>query len=144
MTGASVEQLPAAPGTYALVLEGRAHADVTVGRWGSLQLQPGYYVYVGSAFGPGGLRARVGRHLRGAGAKHWHIDYLRDWLQPFAVWYSDADRRLEHEWAGVLAGLDALTAVPGIGTSDCPCRAHLFRSAGTPDLGLLSARVLYR
>ncbi|MGE5646166.1 MAG: DUF123 domain-containing protein [Acidobacteriota bacterium] len=26
-----------------------------------MPLQPGFYVYVGSAFGPGGLRARIGR-----------------------------------------------------------------------------------
>ena len=24
-----------------------------------------------------GLQARVGRHLRGDGTRHWHIDYLR-------------------------------------------------------------------
>ena len=37
----------------------------------------GTYLYVGSAKGPGGLRARIKRHLRRHGKRlFWHIDYL--------------------------------------------------------------------
>jgi len=43
-----------------------------------LDLLPGYYIYIGSAFGPGGVRARMLRHLRADKPKHWHIDYLRE------------------------------------------------------------------
>jgi Uri superfamily endonuclease len=40
-------------------------------------LKPGLYVYVGSACGPGGLEARLRRHLCGKRKKmHWHIDRL--------------------------------------------------------------------
>ena len=45
-------------------------------RFGKLTLAAGQYAYVGSAHGPGGLRARVGRHLRAEKPLHWHIDYL--------------------------------------------------------------------
>ncbi|MDJ0928990.1 MAG: DUF123 domain-containing protein [Gammaproteobacteria bacterium] len=142
MTGAEREVLPATPGTYALVLESRARARVQVGRWGELYLQPGYYVYVGSAFGPGGIRARVGRHLRGARSKRWHIDYLRAQLEPHAAWFSTAERRLEHDWARAISGMDSLTPVARFGCSDCQCHTHLFHAATAPDLHTLSARVV--
>ena len=52
------------PGTYALILRASTAQTIQIGRLGDLVMQPGYYIYVGSAFGPGGLAARVGRHLR--------------------------------------------------------------------------------
>ena len=51
-------------GTYALVLRSDVSAATEIGRWGRLTIRPGYYVYVGSALGPGGVRARVSRHCR--------------------------------------------------------------------------------
>ena len=39
-------------------------------------LAPGCYVYAGSARGPGGIRARVRRHLRPDKTPHWHIDQV--------------------------------------------------------------------
>ncbi|MFQ5579314.1 MAG: DUF123 domain-containing protein [Nitrospiria bacterium] len=50
------------PGTYALILQSRSEARGQVGRLGQINLKPGYYIYVGSAFGPGGVQARVSRH----------------------------------------------------------------------------------
>ncbi len=47
------------PGTYALVLACQKTGRVRIGRLGVLALQPGFYVYVGSAFGSGGLAARL-------------------------------------------------------------------------------------
>ena len=64
------------PGTYILVLRSTEHCSVKVGRLGVLRLEPGYYAYAGSALGPGGVGARLGRHLRGPRRAHWHIDYL--------------------------------------------------------------------
>ena len=42
----------AKPGSYALILSTSTEAVIRVGRLGNLQLQPGFYVYVGSALGP--------------------------------------------------------------------------------------------
>ncbi len=43
----------------------------------SVELEPGVYAYVGSAFGPGGLAARLRRHLCGERRRlWWHIDWL--------------------------------------------------------------------
>jgi Uri superfamily endonuclease len=64
-------------GTYALLLRARVEQAIEVGALGTLSVRPGTYVYVGSAFGPGGLSARVRRHADGTGTLHWHVDYLR-------------------------------------------------------------------
>ena len=47
--------LPSLPGTYALVLRFSSGLEIVVGRLGVLAVQPGFYVYVGSALGPGRL-----------------------------------------------------------------------------------------
>ncbi len=89
--------LRASPGTYVLVLRSSRSRTVCIGRLGQLQLRPGYYLYVGSAFGPGGLQARIEHHCRRATRPHWHIDYLRRYTRLEGVWY--CCRRCEHEWA---------------------------------------------
>ena len=69
--------LPSLLGTYALVLRVSGCPEIAVGKLGVLAAQPGFYVYVGSALGPGGLAARVGTHYRHAKRLRWHVDYLR-------------------------------------------------------------------
>ncbi len=120
------------PGTYALILQSHSPQSIQVGRWGGLELQPGYYIYVGSAFGPGGVRARVSRHLRRDKRKHWHIDYLRDYMNPLEVWVSYEVDHLEHEWAGVLIEMSEMIPIQGFGCSDCKCYTHLFFTLGMP------------
>ncbi len=68
---------PSLPGTYALFLTLSAPAQLTIGKLGVFDFPAGEYVYMGSARGPGGLRARLRHHLRPAQRPHWHIDYLR-------------------------------------------------------------------
>ena len=60
--------IEAQAGTYALVLSARAGGIIRIGRLGELRLQSGIYVYVGSALGPGGVRARLMHHLELFGA----------------------------------------------------------------------------
>lgn len=52
------------PGAYALILSSRKAASVKIGKLGTLQLQRGFYVYIGSSHGPGGLFARLAHHLK--------------------------------------------------------------------------------
>ncbi len=118
--------MTSAPGTYALLLECRTPRAVRIGRLGLLRLAPGRFLYVGSAFGPGGLRARLARHFRRVKPKRWHVDYLRGCARVVGAWYTLDPRRLEHRWASRLAGEPGLTAVPGFGCSDCRCASHLF------------------
>ncbi|MDJ0757057.1 MAG: GIY-YIG nuclease family protein [Ardenticatenaceae bacterium] len=122
------------PGTYALVLQCAVYKTVQIGRWKALEIRPGYYIYVGSAFGPGGVLARVSRHARKNKSNHWHIDYLREFVCLTSVWYSHDPMRLEHEWAQTLANTPEYMPVSGFGSSDCRCEAHLFFLSNEPEL----------
>ena len=122
-----METLPVAAGTYALALRLAQPAELTVaGR--AVRLAPGLYVYVGSAHGPGGLQARLGRHLRGGGRPRWHIDALRA-VAEVVGWHAVVSPlHLECDWAQALAYLPgAAIPVPGFGAGDCRggCQAHL-------------------
>ena len=120
-------------GTYVLVTHLRRRQVIDVGRLGTYPFRRGYYLYVGSAFGPGGLDARIRRHLKDTQKSHWHIDYL-DAVAPIVdVWFSTHHERLECPWAAILEGVPALEQpVRGFGASDCACRSHLFYSRERP------------
>jgi Uri superfamily endonuclease len=119
--------LPPAPGTYVLILEALRSRSIRVGRLGTLAVSPGFYLYVGSAFGPGGLKARVERHLRSDKRHHWHIDHLRRVAEIVEVWWGRDPQPREHEWAGILVAQPGLEVqMPGFGASDCHCPTHLF------------------
>lgn len=113
-------------GTYALTLLARRPFGVSVGRLGRLKGPAGYYVYVGSAFGPGGLKARLSHHLKPALKPRWHIDYLKTKAPITEIWYSvDADKR-EHLWADTFVEkMSGINPFPGFGSSDCACLSHL-------------------
>ncbi|MBX3053585.1 MAG: GIY-YIG nuclease family protein [Caldilineaceae bacterium] len=125
------------PGTYALILESQTSQVVQIGRWSAIEIQPGYYVYIGSAFGPGGVRARVARHFRLEKSDHWHIDYLRRYLSPLGVWVCHSPARLEHCWAGRLSVAEGYAPLPGFGCSDCRCHSHLFHADELENLAVL-------
>ncbi|MGO9402138.1 MAG: GIY-YIG nuclease family protein [Terriglobales bacterium] len=92
-----------------------------------MQLQCGYYVYLGSALGPGGLRVRIAHHQKLSTRPHWQIDYLRAHTRLHSVWLSYGGIRLEHGWArAILKVKDATIPVPGYGASDCSCPSHLY------------------
>ena len=129
------EQLPKESGTYVVVLRNRDRGSVHVGRLGSMATFVGYYLYVGSAFGTGGLRARVSHHLRVSWKPHWHVDYLRRFADPVMVWFQASSSPQEHRWARIINGGDGIeVAVPRFGASDCRCESHLFFSEIPPSL----------
>ena len=113
-------------GTYTLLVHIRSATAVQVGRLGTVHLQPGYYIYVGSALGPGGLPSRVHRHLRPNKEKrpHWHIDALTALGVIEEVWWVESGTRQECALASVLTKVGKL-AVAGFGASDCRCPGHL-------------------
>lgn len=129
-------------GSYILILQLTAPvADLAVGRLGRFDFAAGHYLYVGSAFGPGGLPARLDHHRRAHKARpHWHIDYLRPHAQLREIWAAPGPERLECRWCRILAAHPALSApVRGFGSRDTGCLAHLFFTPAAPDLGLLGA-----
>jgi Uri superfamily endonuclease len=88
---------------------------------------------VGSAFGPGGLRARIERHKRSLKRQHWHIDYLLQFTNFENVWYSYNEVQREHQWIRLLFNIPGI-AIPikNFGSSDCKCISHLFYSTQKP------------
>lgn len=118
--------IEATPGTYALILQVEKRVDVQVAKLGKLNLVPGFYLYCGSARGPGGVRARVDRHLRKQKKRRWHIDYLSTKIPILDVWYSYAQFWHECRWAEtVIAWAGNQVPFAGFGSSDCHCDAHL-------------------
>jgi Uri superfamily endonuclease len=124
------------PGTYALILSlPHSAADICIGRLGRFYFPAGWYAYAGSARGPGGLAARLARHLRPLKPLHWHIDYFRAHARPVEIWYASGTQRRECAWAHALLGLPgASIPVPRFGASDCCCSTHLIHFAMLPDL----------
>ncbi len=120
-------------GTYILYLELKSEKRIAVGKLGPTRLAPGCYAYVGRAFGPGGLAARLAHHLRRAASPHWHIDYLRLHVGVSEVWYGRTGPFAEHRWARALSLIrGAEIPIPGFGSSDCGCPSHLLRFVRTP------------
>ena len=109
--------------------------QVEVGKLGRLQLRPGFYVYVGSAFGPGGLKARIAHHMKISEKPHWHMDYLRPALNLTEIWFTYDSGHREHQWSGALADFRH-TTIPfsGFGASDCRCKSHLYWIRSKPPL----------
>ncbi len=134
-TSTSPEALPGLPGTYALLLyKGRA-GRIRVGRLGTFQFPAGWYVYVGSARGPGGLRARLTHHWQPARSPHWHLDFLRQQAVPIEVGWKTGARRVECAWARMVGCIPgAALAVERFGSSDCRCPTHLWYFGVRPNL----------
>ena len=122
------DAIPAKPGCYVFCLEAVTPGGIVrVGRCGELRLIPGEYLYVGSAHGPGGLRARIRHHLQQITRPHWHLDYLRPSCRLLRVGFAHVAREAECRWAGRLQSL-AQMPLKGFGASDCRCSAHLFHT----------------
>lgn len=128
-----ISALPASTGTYALQLHLSHSQQIQVGKFAQTIFPAGNYIYLGSAFGPGGLRARLGRHLRGPGKPHWHIDYLRCKAEVQDAGYvlaehEDSQKPLECIWSQALSRFsEAFIPLAGFGAGDCHsgCRGHL-------------------
>lgn len=120
-------------GAYILWLQSGGGKSIEIGKLATMTLQQGLYCYVGSAMGPGGVRARVGHHSRFATRPRWHIDYLRAECSLIEVWYAITEHRVEHDWVAAMAALPgASQPAPGFGASDHRGSTHLFRFGEIP------------
>ena len=116
--------LPEAPGAYALVLRLAREARLDIRTLGRPVLPAGLYLYAGSARGPGGIRARVARHLRQPKARIWHIDRLTEAAAVERVIAFPGGR--ECAIADFALARGARAPIPRFGASDCrACEAHL-------------------
>ncbi len=115
------------PGTYTLILSSAVEKPIKIGQLGTIFIKPGFYVYIGSAFGPGGLKARIKHHINHSSRPHWHLDYLSPALKLCEIWYTYDQIRREHQWATIHSQTrGSIRPLPGFGSSDCRCPSHLF------------------
>ncbi len=122
-------------GTYALILNCPCDQTIDVGRLGTITFAKSYYIYVGSAFGPGGVAARVARHCRTDKLVHWHIDYVRTAMTVTEVWYTHEPEHREHLWARIIsASARCRASITGFGSTGCECESHLFYYRPRPSL----------
>ena len=71
-----VAEIPPDRGAYTLLIGLEAPLLPARPLGNSDLLAPGWYVYAGSARGPGGLAARLKRHFRKQKSLQWHVDHL--------------------------------------------------------------------
>ncbi|MDY6794328.1 MAG: GIY-YIG nuclease family protein [Actinomycetota bacterium] len=116
-------------GVYVLVVGACGGERIHVGAWGVLELERGWYAYVGRA--RRGLGARLARHFRREGKTlRWHVDYLlrgtrleEAWVFPLEAGECETARSLE-EGGASREGLERF------GASDCRCSGHLLFMGG--------------
>lgn len=120
-------------GIYCLLLKTKG-AVLPVGALGTMTFPAGWYIYVGSALGAGGL-ARVTRHIhlfhgKGTSRPRWHIDHLLmdDRFVLTSVVSGETTERLECTLARHIGG----EGVKGFGCSDCRCNTHLLYRDNDP------------
>ncbi len=132
-------------GSYILVLQlEQPVRGLSVGRLGSFDFAPGFYLYVGSAYGSGGIDARLAYHLRRQKDRpHWHIDYLRAEARLREAWAVAGAERMECIWCKALSELPGVSIpVRGFGSRDTGCQSHLFYLARAPHPSLLTGVIL--
>jgi Uri superfamily endonuclease len=131
--GADPAAIPDGKGAYLLLLRLDRPVDVPRrnARW---HVEPGFYGYAGSACGPGGLKARVARHLASTKRLHWHIDHLTVGAASISALISPGAFECALVERLLASGVFDLPH-PGFGSSDCRrCRSHLLRLTGcSPD-----------
>lgn len=86
-------------------------------------LEPGLYVYVGSAMND--LALRVSRHLRKRKKKHWHIDYLLERAKVLSVIMLPSKRKIEEEISLLLS--TKFDGPKGFGSSDLKVKTNLYK-----------------
>ena len=125
-----LREIPSTPGIYALLILLREKVRVKI-RQRERTVAPGLYVYIGSAQGPGGLRARIARHVRRSKRIKWHVDQLTVNGEVAAIVYS-IGRSRECVLTRPLEENGFTHPIRGFGSSDCTsgCTSHLLRFEG--------------
>lgn len=113
---------PTAAGAYVLIIRIDEPVGVTIAGKPAGTLRPGRYLYCGSAKGPGGLRARLSRHMRRRKSVRWHVDQLTSRGRVRGAWVA-----VDGDECDLVAALSHLPVpIPAFGSTDCArCGSHL-------------------
>ncbi len=123
---AGAANLPNISGAYGLLIDVARPVRLSMARR-AVTLPAGRYLYAGSAWGPRGIRARVGRHLRKEKKIRWHVDNLTNRHGVVMVLVVPGGQECALVTA-ICAWSGVETPVPGFGSSDCrTCQSHLVR-----------------
>jgi Uri superfamily endonuclease len=126
-------ELPREGGAYVLLIHLDRKLYLHIPAFRGKSLAPGLYAYCGSAYGPGGIRARVSRHLRTDKTMRWHVDRLTAAGRIEQAGIRVAGR--ECDLVTELLANGGSAALPKFGSSDCrTCPAHLLRLPGGKNL----------
>ena len=116
-------------GTYLLFIKIIKSVEITIKGKSSL-LNAGYYIYIGSAFGAGGLSSRLHRHLRKIKKKNWHIDQITSSTFSEIICIGVLlKQRVECELSKIIGDIEKTVPITGFGNSDCEkkCISHFYR-----------------
>ena len=118
------DEAPSLPGAYAMAIELADTVVVMLSGRAPIALPAGRYLYCGSAKGPGGLKARLSRHMRRSKSVRWHVDQLTEQGLVIGSWiFPGGDECRSVQMCSYLPML-----IAGFGSSDCAtCRSHLLR-----------------
>ena len=114
-------------GAYLLIARLVEPTSISIARHPNHELAVGWYAYAGSAYGPGGIYARVFRHFRSDKATRWHIDQLTQIASElFAVPVLGGNECALLQAMAAEPGVEL--SIPGFGSSDCKmCETHLLQ-----------------
>ena len=128
-TGPLIEFTYGLKGTYLLFLY--ISEEIPIDRRGErIDLEKGFYFYIGSAFGAGGLSSRLHRHIRKQKKKHWHIDQITMHEASEIVGIAvSINQKKECEFNQFLSSFEYFVPIYGIGNSDCQknCESHFLK-----------------
>jgi Uri superfamily endonuclease len=119
LTGRFLDQ---SRGSYVILIKLPEEQTITIGSLNDICFSGGFYAYVGSAMG--GIKSRLGYHLKRGKKRHWHIDYLLEEATIVGISICETKDRSECAIARVLSS--QFDSISGFGSSDCRCRSHLF------------------
>jgi Uri superfamily endonuclease len=129
-------------GTYILVIFSSSKKSIPIGRLGRMKLKPGWYIYVGSAFGSGGLSARLKRHLKKEKKCYWHIDYLLKHTDIKEIWFTSFPINLEDKWVKIISSMSNNNIpIKNFGSSDSNSISHLFYFRRRPSLRMFKSYI---
>ncbi len=123
------KRIPKCPGYYALLIKIQKKTIIDHPKFNKKTLDPGYYIYVGSARGPGGIAARIKRHVKKNKKKKWHIDYLtsKQDVKTILIGYKcttkpEGEEKMSHTLEKI-----ASPALEKFGSTDKKDETHLYK-----------------
>lgn len=112
-------------GSYILTIHLADQTLISVPRIETSVVEPGVYLYVGSAYGSGGIAARLKRHLKRHKKIHWHVDQLTTKAATVGALIVPGGNECELVETLLASGCFK-TAIKNFGSSDCrTCDSHL-------------------